>query len=1124
MESMHGDLVDSLPVAVFRCVVGEGATLAFTHLSARAADILGHSPEDLCRDSDLFVQGIHPRDRDKTLSRITEFTNLGSPGSVDFRFVAPGQPDRWVEWLGIPSETAGERVWEGTLRDITGYVRSLEEGRQREAQLRSMLDAAPFIMWVSNAFSMCTHVNQAWTDFTGYGVTEANDCWKKAVHPEDRERAVAEYRAARATLSPFRSEYRLRRVDGTYAWIVESGTPRFTEEGEFDGYVGVCVDISEQKKSEDAVRAVEERERLFRATVDACPLILWLADDAGHCTLANKAWSEFTGMDPTVAYEAWETLVHVEDMVAMRAGCLDAYKRLEPFTCEYRLRRHDGEYRWLLETAAPRFCGGTFIGYVGVCTDITEKKQLEESVRRSESEFRTMFEKNTAVMLLVDMEDKVFYDANQAAADFYGYPLDKLRGMPIGNINMLPPDEIAEIGRRTLSGESNKVQLPHRLASGEIRTVQAHPTPVQFGEKRLILCIIDDITDRLAAEDRLKESEQRFRTIWERNSSIMLLIDAQTLIIADANQAAADFYGYSVQDMRGMPFSNISLMPEDEESKVLEDVLDGTTTSAVARHRLASGQMRLVEGHPTPLSFGDRVLTLVIVEDITERLAAEKELRDSERFLSATLNAINAAVVVLDPAGVILAVNDYWREFWNENGMWMEDHGVGHSYYDVVFDGRPGEAPRREGIRSVLTGETDTFSMEYQCPFDINLRWFDMKVSRFTLSGMDYVLITNRDITPLKNATTALRESERSSRLAVEAANLTEWYYDVESDRCCYVQPPGEKPRAHASGSTLEQYLCTIHEDDRSRVREAMARCLEQDEPFEQRFRVKGTDGGWSWRYTLGRTVRDEDGAAKRLVGVSMDITDKMAIEERLRQAQKMEAVGRLAGGIAHDFNNLLTVILGHMDVAQEDLEPSHPAMKNLQSIGAAAQRASDLTRRLLTFARKQPADPVSVDLSSLVSRTYETLLRLLGENISVVWQPPVRSFSVCMDPVQFEQILLNLAVNARDSMPEGGILRVEISCGEPMSHEMEGEYGLLKVSDTGCGIPKDVLENIFEPFFTTKEVGKGTGLGLSICYGIVEQAGGHIEVESEVGIGTTVKVYLPLVSSGAPPLSKLNA
>jgi len=293
-------------------------------------------------------------------------------------------------------------------------------------------------------------------------------------------------------------------------------------------------------------------------------------------------------------------------------------------------------------------------------------------------------------------------------------------------------------------------------------------------------------------------------------------------------------------------------------------------------------------------------------------------------------------------------------------------------------------------------------------------------------------------------------------------------------------------------------------------------------ESWTGEFLVQGKAGKAFPALLTTSPVRDEHGTVLGFVRVSIDLTERRNLEEQFRQSQKMDAVGRLAGGIAHDFNNLLTVIRLNTEIIMEGLDPTDPRGEDVKQIRSAAERASSLTRQLLAFSRKQILQPRVLDMNSVVSSVEPMLRRLIGEDVVIGSSCTARGYVVA-DPGQLEQILVNLVVNARDAMPQGGRISIEtqnVELDETYTSEhapvVPGRYVMLSVGDTGVGMTRDTREHAFDPFFTTKEAGKGTGLGLATVYGIVKQSGGYVWIYSEPGHGTTLKLYFPEVSSGA--------
>jgi signal transduction histidine kinase/ActR/RegA family two-component response regulator len=305
-----------------------------------------------------------------------------------------------------------------------------------------------------------------------------------------------------------------------------------------------------------------------------------------------------------------------------------------------------------------------------------------------------------------------------------------------------------------------------------------------------------------------------------------------------------------------------------------------------------------------------------------------------------------------------------------------------------------------------------------------------------------------------------------------------------------------------------------VHQEDAPRLQQAIGDAIAQRSAFASDFRVVLPDGQIRWLSATGHVSTSEERGA-RLIGITTDITERRTLESHLRQAQKMDAVGRLAGGIAHDFNNLLTAILGYAQFLAEVVTDPRQA-RDVNEILSAANRAAALTRQLLAFSRREPAEVTVLDVNGAIDGLTNMLQRLVGEHVDLKTSLASDLQAVRADRSQLEQVIVNLVVNARDAMPRGGSIQIETSNVQLAEDAIErtlvkpGAYVRLTVSDTGVGIAEAIRPRIFEPFFTTKETGKGTGLGLATVYGIVTQAEGYISVYSELGHGTAFKVYLP--------------
>src|SRR6266853_1811942 len=506
-----------------------------------------------------------------------------------------------------------------------------------------------------------------------------------------------------------------------------------------------------------------------------------------------------------------------------------------------------------------------------------------------------------------------------------------------------------------------------------------------------------------------------------------------------------------------------------------------------------------------------------------ERKRAEEAVRTSEARLKALLDSALDACVTMDETGRITS----WSGAAEAVFGWAASEAIGRSLAATIIPSQHREGHARGLARFLETGEGPILRQRIEITalhrdgreFPVELTVTPIRLGDRWLFGA-FV----RDLTEEKRAEQALHRSEASYRGLVEHAAYG-IYRATGDGKLLMVNPALFTILGYGSAQELLKVDIArdLYVDPKARVR-ILERCEQFGSAIEE-VAWRRRDGRVITVRLNGRTVRAPDGALECFEFIVDDVTEQRALEERLRQTQKMEAVGRLAGGIAHDFNNLLTAILGSVDFLRRALGPEHPEHAETEEIQKAAVRAADLTRQLLAFSRQQVLAPKVLELDALVTNLEKMLRRLIGEDVELRFAAKASRAAVRADPGQLEQVIVNLVVNARDAMPRGGRLtietaRVDLDAAYAWEHGTvePGRYVMLAVTDTGVGIDRAAQARLFEPFFTTKEFGKGTGLGLATVYGIVRASGGGIDVESRPGAGTTFRIYLP-ASDDAPAL-----
>ncbi len=496
------------------------------------------------------------------------------------------------------------------------------------------------------------------------------------------------------------------------------------------------------------------------------------------------------------------------------------------------------------------------------------------------------------------------------------------------------------------------------------------------------------------------------------------------------------------------------------------------------------------------------------MRDISERKRTEKRLREYERVVE----GLEDMIVVIDREFRVIIAN---RAYLNYRSMEREEV-VGHLVREVmgkeIF-----EKVVKAKLQECFNGNVVKYELRIPYP---KLGPRDLFVSYFPIESDDLVTgaaCVLRDVTERKQMEQVDREWHKRLELAERAGlRIGLWDWDMAANTVIWSDETYRQfgfTRDTFSGR-VEDAVKRIHPEDLPKVMEAIQDARAGSAEYSAQYRLVRQDGSLCWIDAHG--VIPGSGST-HMIGIGIDITARQKLEQQFRQAQKMEAVGRLAGGIAHDFNNLLMVMRTYTEMLQDRL-PEHDILrKNTEEVIKAVDRAAGLTGQMLAFSRKQILSPVILDLNALIAETVKMLKRVIGEDIEIRVDAEESLWTIKADPDQIVQVLMNLCVNARDAMPQGGILTistgndtVEEGIIGPRSFVSSGEYVKLSVTDTGIGMSHDIQEEIFEPFFSTKECGKGTGLGLSTVYGIVKQSGGYVWVDSEPGEGACFTVYLP--------------
>ena len=743
-----------------------------------------------------------------------------------------------------------------------------------------------------------------------------------------------------------------------------------------------------------------------------------------------------------------------------------------------------------------------------------------QALSESEQRFRKLVDGSLEGILIHRGDENLFM--NDRFAEIFGYTPEEFSRLESTETIIAPEDRarLAEIGAARLRGEPAPTHYEFRglCKDGSVIWLENHVSEIEWDGKVAAMGAMLDVTAHKQAEEELRESRERLA---ESERFLQTVVDTIPAGIAVRdidgrfimlNDFVARLYGEAPEDLLDRPTGDTAIGYSDYARHLDERVIrEGKPVPFHETRILVDDEARTWWETKVPLKddAGEVKHVLTVAFDITDRKRTEDALVKSQHFLETVIDTIPALVAVKDEELRYVTVNKAladWEGLRPEDiiGRSRSELGLPQAEEFEAEDGEVFDSGRAISYHEVPENDRQMVWLETRVPIAING------------GSPKFVLSLALDITARKQAEQALRDSEERYRYLynntpallhsidreLRVISVSDYWLSVmgyERDEVI-----GRKITDFMTGETRDQVIREIEDFIKSGI------------AWEAPRQYVKKNGEVMDTLLYAMAEWDEDGEFTRSVTVLVDVTERKRMEEELAQAQKMEAIGQLAGGIAHDFNNLLTVISGNLQLLVDNLSGDETLRHYAVTARNASRRGAELTDRLLTFSRGQPLRPEITDLNKLVDGMADILVPTLGETVDVEIRTEPALWSTMADQLQLENALLNLAINARNAMPDGGRLTVETANIEidPASDKPTtlgpGRYVALSVTDSGTGMSHEVRDRAFEPFFTTKEPGQGTGLGLSTIHGFATQSRGDVAIETELGKGTTVTIYLP--------------
>lgn len=867
-------------------------------------------------------------------------------------------------------------------------------------------------------------------------------------------------------------------------------------------------------------QALQKSEIRFRELVDAIPQIVWIAGPDGAILHLNDKTTEYSGIaaDQLTGWQ-WGQIIHPDDLATTVATWQTCLRNGISADIVFRVRRYDGMYRWHICREVPvRDTSGKIDSWYGTCTDIEDLKRAEQSLRESEERFRLLFEGAADAIFWADAETGLLTQCNGAAELLLGRARHEIVGQHHAFLHSR--EEFAryqELFRLHAASKSNApIEVEVLRKDGRRVDVAISPSVTTIDGHRVIQAIFRDISIRKQTEQSL----QMMRFCIDHASDSVFWISRQGRILY-VNTAACKERGYTREELLTMSISDLDVKPDYQPAawgQHFDELKRRGSMTLFTQHRAKNGRIFPIEVNANYVHMNNQELNFAFARDITARVQREQKIAQFAAIVESSDDAIFGTTL----EGKITSWNGGAEKVFG----YAEADVLGSSIHTLIQPNRAGEIPQ------VLTRIAKGNPMEHfdtiACRSDGSEVDVALSISavRDTDARLTGASVVARNVTERKRAEAARDRIETDLRRSEE--RFTRLFYSSPFSILVATYPEGKIVEVNHAFLRLFQFELSevigkttgelnIWVDPEARV--TMVDRLQQANSARDMEIAFRTKSGAVLTLLMSVEIIHLQGQPHSLA-MSIDITSYRQIEEQLRQSQKMEAIGQLAGGVAHDFNNLLTVINGYCDILLAEKSENNHWAASVIEIREAGRRAAALTEQLLAFSRRSYAQRSVVQLNDVVSGAEKLLRRLIGEHIIFSVNLAPERYAIQADVNQLEQVLMNLVVNGRDAMPEGGVLTITTrSVCVPDSQILHGSgmhasHVQLDVTDTGGGMSDEIRTRVFEPFFTTKESGKGSGLGLAVVHGIVQQNGGTIHVASAPGEGTTFSLLFPIVDA----------